>query len=298
MRNVKLATLALFVSVCALTQICDAAQMALKLEGDVGSYFAVPDHPSLAKDIGSALTVEAWINPAITVEENGLEMMILNKEDSYEIADVDDTFQVALRPADVGSDTAGWEYWNSEVSIPKNTWTHVAATWDGTTIRTFVNGKFAMAFEKLGPDGNKGTLSFENGSSGGKATLKVGRRGRGDADRHSIFNGMIDEVRISKVIRYTEAGYPVPGKAFEPDADTVALYHFDEASTAAADIQALKDKFAALGQTDDNGDGDLDPLTEVVAVVKDASAFGNHGALTGPKATLVAVTNGPFKDNP
>lgn len=286
------------VTVCALTQLCDAAQMALKLDGDAGSYFAAPNDPSLAKDLGSAFTVEAWINPAITVADNGLEMMILNKEDSYEIADVDDTFQVAVRPADVGSDTGGWEYWDSGVSIPVNTWTHVAATWDGTTIRTFVNGKFAMAFEKLGPDGNKGTLSFANGSSGGKATLKVGRRGRGDADRHSIFNGMIDEVRISKVIRYTEAGYTVPGKAFEPDADTVALYHFDEASTAAADIQALKDKFAALGQTDDNGDGDLDPLTEVVAVVKDASAFGNHGALTGPKATLVAVTNSPFKDNP
>jgi Concanavalin A-like lectin/glucanases superfamily len=297
MKNFKLATLALFVSVCALTQICDAAQMALKLEGDPGSYFAAPDNDGLDKAIGSALTIEAWINPAITVEENGAEMMILNKEDSYEMADVTDTFQVALRPADVGSDTAGWEYWDSGVSIPVNTWTHVAATWDGTTIRTFINGKFAMSFEKLGPDGNKGTLSFENGSSGGKATLKVGRRGRGD-DRHSIFNGLIDEVRISKVLRYTEAGFTVPTKAFEPDADTVALYHFDEASTAAADLQALKDKFGALGQTDDNGDGDLDPLTDVVGVVKDSSPLGNHGALTGPKATLVPVTNGPISDTP
>src|SRR5262245_44955644 len=113
MRTFKFAPFALFVSVCALTQICDAAQMALKLDGDAGSYFAVPNHPSLAKDLGSTFTVEACINPAVTVEENGLEMMILNKEDSYEIADVTDTFQVAVRPADVGSDTAGWEYWDS-----------------------------------------------------------------------------------------------------------------------------------------------------------------------------------------
>jgi hypothetical protein len=298
MKGFKLALLSLFVSVSVLGQVCDAAQMALKLEGDPASYFAVPDHPSLDKDLGSALTIEAWINPAITVEENGLEMMILNKEDSYEIADVTDTFQVAIRPADVGDTAGAWEYWDSGVPIPINTWTHVAATWDGTTIRTFVNGKFAQAFEKLGPDGNKGILSSEHGASAGKSTLKIGRRGRGDAERHSIFNGMIDEVRISKGIRYTEAGYTVPGTAFQPDADTVALYHFDEGSTAAADIQAMKDKFAAAGQTDDYGTGEMDALTQVVGVVKDASAVGNHGALTGAKATLVAVTNGPFKDTP
>jgi hypothetical protein len=289
---------AVVVTACTFTQVGNAAQMALKLDGDAASYFAVPDHDSLDKEIGSALTIEAWINPAITVEENGLEMMIINKEDSYEIADVADTFQVAIRPADVGDNAGGWEYWDSGVSIPINTWTHVAATWDGTTIRTFVNGKFAMAFEKLGPDGNKGIMSFANGASAGRSTLKIGRRGRGDAERHSIFTGMIDEVRISKVVRYTEAGFAVPAKAFEPDADTVALFHFDEGTTAAAEIQALKDKFAANGATDDNGDGELDPLTEVVGVVKDASPRGNHGAITGAKATLVAVTNGPFKDNP
>jgi hypothetical protein len=298
MNRFKLATLALFVGACALTQACDAAQMALKLEGDVASYFAVPDNPSLDKDLGSNFTIEAWINPAVTVEENnGVEMMILNKEDSYEMADVADTFQVAIRPADVGDNAGAWEYWDSGIQIPKNTWTHVAATWDGTTIRTFVNGKFAQSFEKLGPDGEKGILSFENGASAGKATLKVGRRGRGD-DLHSIFNGLIDEIRISKVLRYTEAGYTVPAKAFEPDADTVALYHFDEASTDAADVQALRDKFSAQGQTDDNGDGELDALTSVLAVVKDASPAANHGGLTGGKATLVAVSNGPFKDQP
>jgi hypothetical protein len=225
-------------------------------------------------------------------------MMILNKEDQYEIASVTDTFQVAIRPADVGDSVGVWEYWDSGVTIPPNTWTHVAATWDGTTIRTFVNGKFAMGFEKLGPDGNKGTLNIAHGASAGKATLKIGRRGRGDAERHSIFNGLIDEVRVSKGLRYTEAGYTVPAVAFTPDADTVLLLHFDEGSTAAADLQAVQDKFMANGATDDDGNGELDPVTKVVGVVKDASTFGNHGALTGAKATLVAVTNGPFKDNP
>jgi hypothetical protein len=292
MKRFTFATLALFVSVCASAQLCDAAQMALKLDGDPESYFAAPDNDSLDKDLGSAITVEAWINPATNLADENThpsnEYIIVNKEDTYEISVRNDdpategTFQVAIFPSG-----GGWEWWNSEVTIPVNTWTHVAATWDGTTIRTFVNGKFAMAFDKPGPDEEKGVLNFEGGPSTGKSTLKIGRRGRGD-DKHSIFNGLIDEVRISKVVRYTEAGFEVPKKAFTPDADTVALYHFDEAITTAAEVQALKTKFDAQ-ESDDNGDGELDPPVDARAIVKDASPLGNHGALI-KNAVLVTAT--------
>jgi Concanavalin A-like lectin/glucanases superfamily len=272
--------------------------MALKLDGvDVDSFFAVPNSPSLAKNIGSNLTVEAWINPAVNIPDDAHTdgYIVVNKEDSYELGvrnddpTAEETFQVALRPADTSDGTAGsWGWDDSGVVIPAKKWTHIAMTWDGLTLRTFVNGKFAMSFDWAGPDGNKGTVADgSSGSSGGLATLKVGRRGRG-GDIHSIFNGLIDEVRISKVIRYMEAGFAVPAREFAADADTVALYHFDEASTAAADIQALKDKFAAAGTTHDAGAGNDDPPLDVRAVVKDASSFHNDGALT-KNATLVAA---------
>ncbi len=220
----KFAALALLVSVCALTQICDAAQMALKLEGDPESFFEAPDHSSLDTDLSTAFTVEAWVNPAINTGEN----MILNKEDAYEISVLNETFQTAIQPRG-----AGWEWWNSEGMVPINSWTHVAVTWDGSKIRTFVNGKFLKAFDKAGvlndsPD-----------------TFKVGRRTRG-GDTHSIYTGLIDEIRISKALRYTEAGFALPKSAFTPDADTVALYHFDEA---------------------------------IDRMVKDASSVGNNGML-------------------
>jgi hypothetical protein len=69
MKRFTLATLALFASVCASAQLCDAAQMALKLDGDPQNYFAVPDHDSLDRGLGSALTMEAWINPAVNVAD-------------------------------------------------------------------------------------------------------------------------------------------------------------------------------------------------------------------------------------
>lgn len=241
MKQFKLATLALVVTVCAWAQTCEAAQMALKLEGDPESYFAAPDHPSLDADLGRAFTVEAWVNPAVNTGEN----MIVNKEDAYEMAVKDETFQVAVKP--LGE---GWEWWDSGEVIPLGAWTHVAMTWDGSTIRTFVNGKFLEAFDK------EGVLNDS------PDTLKVGRRTRG-GETHSIFTGLIDEVRISKVVRYTEAGFTPPTKAFTPDADTVALYHFDEA---------------------------------IDGVVKDASSFGNHGRLLG-KAVLVPADT-PIRDTP
>jgi hypothetical protein len=285
MKKLTFAALALFVSVCALPRAGHAAQMALKLDGvDVESFFAVPNNPSLAKNLGSALTVEAWINPAVNLADDtnhpSNEYIIVNKEDAYEISVRNDdsategSFQVALFPAG-----GGWEWHDSEVKIPVNKWTHVAATWDGLVIRTFVNGKFAMAFDKDDGNGNKGILNFTDGSSGGIATLKVGRRGRG-GDIHSIYNGLIDEVRISKVVRYTESGFEVPAKEFKPDADTVALYHFNEALTGASDIQALKAIFDANGPTRDTGEGNEDPALDLKGVVKDASPLHNDGALT------------------
>ncbi len=41
----------------------------------------------------------------------------------------------------------------------------------------------------------------------------------------------IDELRISRVVRYNEGKYEPPTKAFTSDNDTLGLYHFDEKST-------------------------------------------------------------------
>src|SRR5262249_59346735 len=49
------------------------------------------------------------------------------------------------------------------------------------------------------------------------------------------FNGLIDEVRISNVVRYTASFAPQLAN-FSPDANTVALYHLDEGNgTTTAD---------------------------------------------------------------
>jgi len=225
------------VFLASISQMTMAGNMALRLEGDPESFFDVPDADSLDADIGDQLTIEAWVNPDIVDGEN----MIFNKEDSYEIGVVGGTFQVAIQPAG-----GAWE-WVEENAGPVNAgeWTHVAATYDGTIIKTYVNGVHHSTFDKAGVLNNS------------PDSFKVGRRERG-GDTHSIYTGLIDEVRVSKVVRYT-ADFAVLTKAFVPDDDTVALYHFDDS-------------------------------------IEDASPYENHGTLV--KDAVLVPADTPIAVNP
>lgn len=83
-------------------------------------------------------------------------------------------------------------------------------------------GTFGDGTATLWLDGAK--VSFDSGLAPGDAGsgFRVGCSGAGDA-----YEGIIDEVRLSSVVRYTE-GFDRPSGPFEVDDDTIALFHFDE----------------------------------------------------------------------
>jgi hypothetical protein len=108
----------------------------------------------------------------------------------------------------------------------------------------YINGKFMAESEEW-----QGKLNDS------PDTFKVGRRERG-GDTHSIYSGLIDEVRVSNVVRYT-GDFELSTTPFEADDDTFALYHFDEAEGG---------------------------------VVKDASTNGNHGNLVNDAVLVPADT--------
>jgi len=197
---------AAIVMLLVLATVGHTANRALQLEGDPDSAFEAPDHASFDADLGSALTMEAWVHPALDTGE----LMIVNKEDVYEFATVSGIAQVAIQPAG-----AAWAWMNSALAVPADEWSHVAVTYDGVETRMFVNGEAGPA-----------DPGFQGDLNDSPDTFKVGRRSRGGAT-HSAYTGLIDEVRISNSIRYTDDFDPQT-EAFDPDDDTVALYHFDD----------------------------------------------------------------------
>ena len=117
--------------------------------------------------------------------------------------------------------------------------THLACVCEGKTYRLYVDGKLQKSAEWNSPRKADGQFEF-------------GPR----------FVGIIDEIRISKVARYKENFTPNP--RYEPDADTLGLYHFDEV--------------AGNELRDSSGHNHHGKIAGATWVQSDGSAIGNAAA--------------------
>ena len=72
------------------------------------------------------------------------------------------------------------EYVSAPTAIPMDTWTHVATTYDGATLRVYING----------------TQMASRAMSGGIQVNADALRIGGSSYPNSFFQGTIDEVRI------------------------------------------------------------------------------------------------------
>jgi len=144
---------------------------ALSFNGST-ALVTIPDAPSL--HVTTALTVEAWVNPSTAT---GFWEDVIYKGD--------DTFY--LEAASGAEPVVGGTWANENLTGPAplvmHTWTHLAATYDGATIRLYVNG----------------TLVGSAAQTGAMATsthpLQIG----GDSLYGQYFAGLIDDVRVYTV---------------------------------------------------------------------------------------------------
>lgn len=105
---------------------------------------------------------------------------------------------------------------------------HVAVVYDGTTIHLYLNGNETTYPVEVNDDQNnytplKETITLEQVYS--NAIFQIGRTTSSPKSNHS-FRGIIDEVRLSSVVRYTSDF--IPEKRLKSDEHTMGLYHFDE----------------------------------------------------------------------
>ncbi|HVE60143.1 MAG TPA: LamG-like jellyroll fold domain-containing protein [Pyrinomonadaceae bacterium] len=149
---------------------------AFSLDG-VSRYVEVPDSPSLS--LTGAMTLEAKIR----LNTNTVQQAIIEKYDvpgvngyllrvvngKLEAAMCNATLAGAQQPA-VGATT-----------VSTGEWHHVAAVYDGTTIKIYLDGVL------------DGSVNSGFAPTNGSASLKIGARGD---DANTRLNGLIDEVRI------------------------------------------------------------------------------------------------------
>jgi glucose/arabinose dehydrogenase len=140
-----------------------------------GTMVTVPDSPSL--DLTDGMTLEAWVNPSAVGD--GWECVIFKERP--------DGMLYSLYAADRSQHPVGQVFLaNAEqnaagpASIPANVWTHLAATYDGSSLRLYVNGSPA------------GTLAISGSLASTTNPLRIG----GNSIWDEFFAGTIDDVRI------------------------------------------------------------------------------------------------------
>jgi hypothetical protein len=166
---------------------------ALSFDG-VNDWITVPDTNAL--DLTTGLTMSAWVNP---VTLSGSWRTVLIKEQPGGLIYALYAGEGVARPS-AHLFTTSEQSSAAPNTIPVNAWTHLAATWDATTLRLYVNGT-QVATRALG-----GTLRTSTG------VLRIG----GTGVWSEWFRGLIDEVRLySRALTPAEIqgdmGRPVSG---------------------------------------------------------------------------------------
>ena len=102
----------------------------------------------------------------------------------------------------------------SDSKLPAEKWIHVAGVFDGKQLRIYLDGQVA------GTAMGQGMRTLNN------LPLYLGADPDGSGKPTRSFGGQVDEVRLSKSVRYTDAFEP--SRRFESDDSTVLLFHLDQ----------------------------------------------------------------------
>jgi Concanavalin A-like lectin/glucanases superfamily len=176
-------------------------------------------------DAQPSLTIEAWVNPTAVLAGKTYE--VLDRSESspgigagtFSIRIVDRVLELRTNCTFGGAaDTL-----TSTVPLVPGAWVHVAAVFssngtDPGAISLFVNGVRETPI----------TAGCARLYTTVEPLLRVAR----NEPSTERFSGRIDEVRLSRVARYTAAVF-TPAARHVADADTLALYHFGEVGQTA-----------------------------------------------------------------
>ena len=141
---------------------------------DRGNIVTVADHPSL--DLTTAFTLEAWVRPSSVSNTRTVLIKEVPNDLSYALY----ANGIAQRPIVWARSGAAGFSASGPARLSTDTWTHLAATYNGSTLRLYINGNSVSSRAMTGP---------LNTSS---MALRIG----GSTIWDEWYRGLIDDVRI------------------------------------------------------------------------------------------------------
>lgn len=148
----------------------------IEASGDKSAY-GNPDGINWA---GKQLTIELWVNPS-KPGVSTIEYPISVNEQILRLDSVTDGYQ--LTGVMYGANGYNFAYPTGNHTLATGVWSHIAMTYDGATLKTYVNGAL------------DGTLSVATTLANGTSQINIGSGYYGT----SPFSGDVDEVRVSDV---------------------------------------------------------------------------------------------------
>ena len=224
---------------------------ALQLNG-TSQYASVADAASL--DLTTGLTLAAWIRPGVAVNTTQDVMKKASTTgtlvNGYELA-LSSAGKVFVRFNQATSADTFRVNSTSSYPLSSSAWMHVAATYDGTTIRIYINGLL------------EGSVAGPAAIATNSLPLSLGAQ----SDASRFYTGLLDDARVyATALSATE----IAALAGGPPANTAPVAVADSYSTPTNTTLTV----AAPGVLANDSDADADPLSAIK--VSDPT----HGTLT------------------
>lgn len=154
---------------------------AIRLVGAQHQYISVPERDAL--DV-NRFTVAAFVNWTGVENDKTLDRWeVLEKAGEYWI-NVRTNGRVRVGGFFGGCDNPNWKYLDSTVVLPKNTWTHLASTYNGSTLSVWVNGV------------RSGSMAVSGTTCQNDRPLAVGAKNYPAGQPEAFWDGLLDDVRI------------------------------------------------------------------------------------------------------
>jgi hypothetical protein len=149
---------------------------ALRFDG-INDWVTIPDTPDLR--LTNGMTLEAWVNPTTNT---GWRTAILKEQATANLSYALYSGGATVPNATITTNTPGYgeAIGPTGSAPPNNTWTHLATTYDGTTLRLYKNGTQIATNTRTGP------------LTQGTGPLRLG----GNNIWTEYFTGQLDDIRI------------------------------------------------------------------------------------------------------